>query len=173
MGVSLLPVGASADPALPSTEDPRYSLQGDDAATLGTELLANIPRPAVLSGNINSDMAFTGDYVVQGNYNGFSFVDVSDPANPTIRTSVFCPGGQGDVNVYGDLLFTSVESTGGRVDCGAQGAGSGAIANPDRARGVRIWDISDLDNPVQVAVIQLCRGSHTNRLVEDPNDPED
>ena len=33
-----------------------------------------------------------------------------------------CPGGQGDVSVYGDLLFMSVEETRGRIDCGGQGA---------------------------------------------------
>jgi hypothetical protein len=174
MGVTLMPAGATADPNLPSTDDPRYTLQGDDSASLGIDLLANIPREAPLntSALINSDMAFTRDHVIQGNYGGFNIVDVSDPANPVVRTTVICPGGQGDVNVYGNLMFTSVESTAGRIDCGSQGAGSSQVANPDRMRGIRIWDISNLDEPKQIAVIQTCRGSHTNRLVEDPNDPD-
>ncbi|KAB7743821.1 hypothetical protein GA707_10010 [Nostocoides sp. F2B08] len=174
LGMTVLPAGATADPNLPSTDDPRYSLEGDDSASLGADLLANLPNTAPLDTDtyINSDMAFTGDHVIQGSYGGFNVIDVSDPANPFVRTSVLCPGSQGDVNVYGDLMFTSVQAATARVDCGTEGAGPSSVPNPERARGVRIWDISDLDNPVQLAVIQTCRGSHTNRLVEDPNDPD-
>ena len=35
----------------------------------------------------------------------------------------------------------------------------------DRFRGVRIFDISDIKNPKQVAAVQTCRGSHTHTLV--------
>ena len=42
---------------------------------------------------------------------------------------------------------------------------------PERFRGIRIFDISDLANPRQVAAVQSCRGSHTHTLVEDPTDP--
>ena len=35
---------------------------------------------------------------------------------------------------------------------------------------MRIFDISDIKNPKQVAAVQSCRGSHTHTLVEDPND---
>jgi len=73
------------------------------------------------------------------------------------------------VSVYGDLLFMSVEETRGRIDCGTQGA-SGAV-NLERFRGVRIFDISDLSNPVQLPGVQTCRGSHTHTLVTDPADP--
>jgi hypothetical protein len=82
---------------------------------------------------------------------------------------VVCPGGQGDVSVYGDLVFFSAQETRGRLDCGPQGA-PGEV-NHERFRGVRIFDISDLDAPRQVAAVQTCRGSHTHTLVEDPNDP--
>ena len=81
-----------------------------------------------------------------------------------------CPGGQGDVSVFGDLLFMSVEETRGRIDCGTQGAPGGV--NPERFRGVRIFDISDLDNPVQLPGVQTCRGSHTHTIVTDPDDPD-
>ena len=40
----------------------------------------------------------------------------------------------------------------------------------ERFRGVRIFDISDLRKPRQVAAVQTCRGSHTHTLVPDPND---
>ena len=35
---------------------------------------------------------------------------------------------------------------------------------------MRIFDITDLNKPKQVAAIQTCRGSHTHTLVPDPND---
>jgi hypothetical protein len=46
------------------------------------------------------------------------------------------------------------------------------VAQKDRFRGVRIFDISDIKNPKQVAAVQTCRGSHTHTLVVDPNDKE-
>ena len=71
--------------------------------------------------------------------------------------------------MYGNLLFYSVEETSGRIDCGSQGIADTVSA--DRFRGVRIFDISDLDHPKQVAAVQTCRGSHTHTLVTDPKDP--
>ncbi|WP_141820470.1 LVIVD repeat-containing protein [Ornithinimicrobium humiphilum] len=161
---------ATAQDDYPSTTDPRASLQPGESVSSGMNLVAHFPKSQQAfpgSGSYNSDMAFTGNHAIQGNYDGFTVYDISDPKNPTIEVSVFCPGSQNDVNVYGNLMFTSVEATGGRVDCVAGGANA-----QNRARGVRIWDISDISNPQQVAVIQTCRGSHTNRLVEDPNDPD-
>jgi hypothetical protein len=163
-------------------DDPRIGLGAGwtdaEEAAWNLELVANVPRPdgfydpdAIGNLNLaNSDLAFRGDLVFVGNFSGFNIYDVSDPSNPTLRTSVLCPGGQGDVSVYGDLLFMSVEQTRGRIDCGTQGA-PGEV-NPDRFRGVRIFDISNLDNPVQVAAVQTCRGSHTHTILEDRSDPD-
>src|SRR5256886_8269621 len=96
---------------------------------------------------------------------------------------MICPGGQGDVSVYKNLMFMSVEMANGRIDCGSQGfppnpppaAGQQnqnqlPAAQKDRFRGVRIFDISDIKAPKQVAAVQTCRGSHTHTLVVDPND---
>ena len=79
-----------------------------------------------------------------------------------------CPGGQGDVSVLGNLLFMSVEQTRGRLDCGFQGVPEPVSA--ERFRGIRIFDISDVRMPRQVAAVQTCRGSHTHTLVTDPDD---
>src|SRR5205814_1147866 len=95
--------------------------------------------------------------------------DISNPTSPKIRTAFVCPGGQGDPSVYRNLLFISVETPDGRVDCGTQGVPDTVSA--ERFRGVRIFDISDLDHPKQVAAVQSCRGSHTHTLVTDPKDP--
>src|SRR5687768_14516772 len=59
-----------------------------------------------------------GNTLFLGNFNGFQIVDVSNKAAPKVRTAVVCPGGQGDMSVYGNLLFMSVEMPNGRTDCG-------------------------------------------------------
>lgn len=173
LGASLMTATAASaedDPRIGL--DPGYFDAGVAASNL--ELLKNTPRVAPFDaapgnfGFVNSDLAFSGDHAIVGNFNGFQVYDVSDPAAPELQSSFVCPGGQGDVSVYGDLLFMSVEETRGRIDCGTQGA-SGAV-NPDRFRGVRIFDISDIDNPVQLPGVQTCRGSHTHTVVTDPDD---
>ena len=116
----------------------------------------------------NSDLAFKGDHMFMGNFHGFNTYDVEDTKKPRLISSVVCPGGQGDVSVYGNLLFMSVEQTRGRIDCGVQGVQDPVSA--ERFRGVRIFDISDVRKPKQVAVVQTCRGSHTHTLVTNPND---
>ena len=137
----------------------------------------------------NSDLAFQGNHLFQGNFYGVSIYDISNPAKTKLLTTLVCPGGQGDVSVYKNLLFMSVEMPNGRIDCGTQGfppapAPTAAEeeqmkkekkrpvppAQKDRFRGVRIFDISDIKNPKQVAAVQTCRGSHTHTLVVDPND---
>ena len=95
--------------------------------------------------------------------------DMSNPEKLTLRASYVCPGSQSDVSVYGHLLFVSAEATNGRIDCGIQGVPDTVSA--ERARGIRIYDISDVDHPKSIAVVQTCRGSHTNTSVTDPNDP--
>ncbi|MDF2573940.1 MAG: hypothetical protein K0S05_852 [Agromyces sp.] len=177
LGTSLMAgTAASAE----EDEDPRVGLAPGylDAgmATSNIELLSSTPRVAPFDANpgnfgyVNSDLAFSGDHAIVGNFNGFQVYDVSDAAAPTLRSSFVCPGGQGDVSVYGDLLFMSVEEGRGRIDCGSQGV-VGTVS-PERFRGVRIFDISDIDNPVQLPGVQTCRGSHTHTLVTDPDDPE-
>ncbi len=190
-----------------------------------------IPKPVLLMiaqlAFANSDLAFEGNHLFQGNFYGVSIFDIANPAKATLLTSLVCPGGQGDVSVYKNLLFMSVEMPNGRLDCGVEGfppepppaeedknkvadkdkdkdqdkdkAEDKDKAAPDadkdkggdkekekdkprkrrlpapqkdRFRGVRIFDISDIKNPRQVAAVQTCRGSHTHTLVTDPNDKE-
>jgi len=120
-------------------------------------------------GYTNSDLAFSGNHVFVGNYHGFNTYDVERPNRPKLLASIVCPGGQGDVSVHGNLLFMSVEQTRGRLDCGTQGVLT--PVSSERFRGIRIFDISDINKPKQLAAIQTCRGSHTHTLVSDPKDP--
>ena len=164
-------------------DDPRVQKM---LAGFGIADTSKIPKSVqldiALGAFTNSDLAFQGNHVFDGNYYGINIYDIADPSGARLVTSIICPGGQGDPSVYKNLLFMSVESPNGRVDCGTQGFGpnpprpAGATgpnlpaANKDRFRGVRIFDISDIRNPKQVAAVQTCRGSHTHTLVIDPND---
>ena len=157
---------------------------------LNSPNLARIPTPMRLViaqlAFANSDLAFQGNHLFQGNFYGVNIFDIANPAKATLVTSLVCPGGQGDVSVYKHLLFMSVEQPNGRLDCSTQGfppdpAPAGEqkpkkrpvpSAQKDRFRGVRIFDISDIKNPKQVAAVQTCRGSHTHTLVVDPNDKD-
>jgi len=160
------PAGRAAPPETPSA--------GDGGADGGRGARSNAPPPfdPVASNRLgftNSDLAFSGNHVVVGNYHGFNTYDVERPNRPKLVASVVCPGGQGDVSVHGHLLFMSVEQTRGRLDCGTGGVPTPVSA--ERFRGIRIFDISDVNKPKQIAAIQTCRGSHTHTLVTDPNDP--
>jgi hypothetical protein len=173
----LAPTGPD-DPAVKKTLD-----------MMGVSNTAKMPKPLQLViaqlAFANSDFAFQGTHLFQGNFYGVSFYDIADPAKTKLITTLVCPGGQGDVSVYGNLLFMSVEMPNGRLDCGVQGFPPlpppepghekdhrMPAPSPDRFRGVRIFDISDIANPKQVAAVQTCRGSHTHTLVVDPNDKD-
>ena len=174
----------AADPDDPKVQKTIGQLGiGNIAAKIPKEMHLAIAQLAFA----NSDLAFQGNHLFQGNFYGLNIYDISNPANTKLLTSLVCPGGQGDVSVYKNLLFMSVEMPNGRLDCGTQGfppeppspAGEEKekkrripAAQKDRFRGVRIFDISDITNPKQVAAVQTCRGSHTHTLVLDPQDKD-
>ena len=179
--MALMAVGGAQAPASSGAQaDPRVGLKGGltDAAVAakGLELIANLPKPEGFvdpSGQhnlnfANSDIAFQGNHVYLGNFSGFNIYDVENTRKPRVVTSTVCPGGQGDVSIYGNLLFMSVEQTRGRIDCGLNGVDD--PVSKERFRGVRIFDIKDINKPRQVAAVQTCRGSHTHTLVPDPKD---
>jgi hypothetical protein len=116
----------------------------------------------------NSDLGFSGTRLFAGNFSGVNIYDIKDPKRPSLITSLLCPGGQGDVSIHGNLLFMSVEQSRGRLDCGTTGVSQ--AVSPERFRGVRIFDISDISKPRQLAAVQTCRGSHTHTLLVDPKD---
>ena len=125
------------------------------------------PRPALLSFS-NTDLLFSDDYLIAGNYHGFNTYDISNPDSPEHIASVVCPGGQGDVSLVGDLMIMSVQEVRGRLDCGLEGVPE-SVSN-DRVRGIRIFDVSDFRNPTQVAAVQTCRGSHTHTVAQEADE---
>ena len=138
---------------------------GESQEERSIESLASSQRYPMLSFS-NTDMAFTKDMLVAGSYHGFNIYRLEEDGFPNLMTSVVCPGGQGDVSVVGDLLIMSVQDTRGRLDCGLQGVDP--EPNEERFRGIRLFDISNPEMPIQVGAVQTCRGSHTHSVVEGP-----
>ena len=177
-GMATAPVSPAAAPTglqvNPPTPDPRVGLAPGmfDAgeAIWNLNLVSTTPPPDPFVGESNSDLAFSGPYAIQGNYDGIQIWDISDPANPVSVVTYVCPASQSDVSVYEHLLFVSGEGFGGRLDCGEQGVEE-AVSH-DRLRGIRIFDISDITAPEYVANVQTCRGSHTHTVLEHPGDDE-
>jgi hypothetical protein len=152
--------------------DPRIGLSPGfwtaGQAAWNMQLISTTPPGPKVLGATHSDLAFSGKYVIQGNYDGFEIYDVSNPAKPVLAQSYLCPASQNDVSVYKNLVFMSSESNNSRSDCGF-----GGVPEPistDRVRGIRIFDISDVAHPRLVTSVQTCRGSHTHTLVTQPGD---
>jgi len=161
-------------PAAAPSPDPRVGLGAGlldaEQALWNMRLVSATPPAPEFVGSTNSDLAFTGPYAIQGNYNGFMVWDISNPSAPTLVKGYVCPASQSDVSVYENLLFVSGEGLGGRLDCGTQGVQQAVSA--DRLRGIRIFDISDIRNPQYIGNVQTCRGSHTHTVLKDPDDDE-
>lgn len=187
MGLKHLQLLKKPGPFQLGSADPDNSKVQKTLGMLGVAGVSKMPKPMQLViaqlAFANSDLAFQGNHLFQGNFYGVNIYDISNPARARLLTSMICPGGQGDVSVYRNLMFMSVEMPNGRLDCGTQGfppqppPPAGEEEKPtvpapqkDRFRGVRIFDISDVRTPRQVAAVQTCRGSHTHTLVVDPKD---
>ena len=169
------PMGAAVSSSVSApSPDPRVGLKAGlyDAGTAAWNLrLVSTTKPeGKFEGSTNSDLAFLGNYVIQGNYNGYQIWDISNPSHPTLKVGNYCPASQSDVSVYRNLLFVSAEGQSGRIDCGGEGVKD--TVSTQRIRGIRIFDISDLAHPRNITNIQTCRGSHTHSLLVDPKDPE-
>lgn len=160
--------------AEPPSPDPRVGLEAGlfdaEEAIWNLTMVSQTTPPEDFVGVTNSDLAFKDNYAIQGNYNGFMVWDISNPAAPELVVDFLCPASQSDVSVHGDLLFVSGEGLGGRLDCGTEGVEE--QVSDERLRGIRIFDISDIQNPEYVSNVQTCRGSHTHSVLDDPKDEE-
>jgi len=157
----------------PTGTDPRDALASGrldgGIATKGMSLVSFSTKPAQFDTTrgltfVNSDLAFGGNHVYQGNFAGFTIWDVSDAAKPKVVSVVECITSQGDPSIYGTLLFISAEGNGNRNDCG-----KGGVQKPeDHMAGVRIFDVADPAHPRLVMNVQTCKGSHTHTIVPHP-----
>ena len=168
-----VPMGSTMSTMAPSP-DPRIGLHAGlynaGEAAWNLRLLSTTPPQDKFVGSTNSDLAFLGQYVIQGNYNGYQIWDITDPRHPTLKVGNYCPASQSDVSVYKNLLFVSAEGQSGRIDCGGEGVKD--TVSTARIRGIRIFDISDIGHPRNITNVQTCRGSHTHTVLVDPKDPE-
>jgi hypothetical protein len=152
--------------------DPRVGLKPGrwDAAQAAwnMRMLSTTPPTGRVLGATHSDLAFSGNLAIMGNYNGFEIFDISNPSKPVLMQTYLCPASQNDVSVYRNLLFMSSEATNSRTDCGFEG-----VPEPIsklRVRGIRVFDISDMKHPKLVTTVQTCRGSHTHTIVPKQGD---
>ena len=134
---------------------------GPDTHSQNMKLLANVARSANAT---QSDLAFAGHYAFAGNYLGFRVIDISDPEAPAVVTDFRCNGPQGDVSVYGNLLFQSVDSPQTNPGCHSTNT---TASTPGAWEGIRIFDISNPAAPVHVNSVATDCGSHTHTLVPD------
>ena len=154
---------AVAGAQMANSSDPRVGLAGGHWVEAGSaisnlDMVAHVDRPTGFSNPtnlgdwdvINSDLAFSGNYIFQGNFHGIQIWDVSDISHPALKTTLVCPGGQGDPSVYGNLMFVSVEATNGRVDCGTQGVTADS-ASPERMRAASVSSTSPGHHAPQAA----------------------
>jgi hypothetical protein len=168
------PVPAESRSTTPPSPDPRVGLKAGDTnageAIWNLKKVSSTPPSKEFVDGINSDLAFTGQYAIQGSFNGYQVWDIANPGKPKLETAYVCPGSQSDVSVYQKLLFVSGENLAARLDCGKQGIED--TVSSERLRGLRIFDISDIAHPKNVGNVQTCRGSHTHTLLVDPKDRE-
>jgi len=174
-----LPYGAAAGPPDDTPDRPH----SQNMHLIGSSLRAGAVTgpPPVGPGTVpwdtrNTDIAFWGETAIQGRYDGFRVIDVSAPGNPRELAYVECVSPQGDVGVYGNLVFRSVDSpqiTNGCTDVSQNGNPTGADCAPAPSpctgfEGIQIFDMSDLSNIQLVTSVALDCGSHTHTVVPDP-----
>ena len=131
-----------------------------------------------------------------GNYNGFRLFDIKDPDNPVLVSDFQCRGPQNDVSFYQAqdrlLLIMSVDRPQTTAACATSKdtpVSTGVPACeptqefptpecPSAVRtlaqpgfeGLRIFDVTRPEAPVQIASVPTACGSHTHTTIDDQND---
>jgi hypothetical protein len=177
--VRLLVLGALVALVVPSVAQAGHTT---DPRTKNMIPRGHIIEPAVLGGfgganpDINTDIAFWGDLAIQGNWDGFSIRDISDPDDPTTVSRAFCDGNQGDIVVYEDIVVRAWNTPAGTAGPFGAGLTCGGQPVPAGFEGMHVFDISDLEDPELVADVELSAragadafgcGSHTITAVPD------
>ncbi|WP_062436769.1 LVIVD repeat-containing protein [Herbidospora daliensis] len=126
--------------------------------------VANIPKPGPFAAPMApmTDLVFTGDHAIAGNFEGFVVYDIRTPTAPKLVSQVLCPGAQNDLSVHGDLLFLSTDDPRSDDTCKSTPA---SPTDPEAWEGIKIFDIKDKSNPRYVGAVRTPCGSHTNTLV--------
>ncbi len=115
--------------------------------------------------NVSTDLAFWGDRAYMGTYNGFYILKIRRGRAKEISFTE-CQGNQGDITVWGDLLFRATNNPNepSRSDyprmCDGEPVSEGF-------EGIHIFDISDEDDPKLIKEVATTCGSHTQIVVPD------
>lgn len=151
--------------AAPSTVDIGAALTVDEiASSPNIHQVANIPKqePFTTAESFGTDIAFQGNFAYDGNYDGFVIYDIGNPRHPSVVSQVMCPGSQNDVSIWGDLLFLSTDSSRSDDSCHS-------VSQPASIKssweGIKIFDVSDKQNPRYIKSVETECGSHTHTLV--------
>lgn len=165
----LLAVAVLLSASLPATaiahdDHPGRYTPSPESSSRNMKLLSTIDKTNVSETYRNSDLAFWGQTVYAGNYDGFRVLDVSDPETPQLLADVDCPGAQHDVSVWQHLVFLSVDAPRTGPGCDSTAITSGAPG----WEGIRIFDVMDPRAPVMVGSVATDCGSHTHTLLPDP-----
>jgi hypothetical protein len=146
LGILAFPLAAAADHATrPHTQNMHALGHSPD---FGSFLLPDGQRDA------NSDLAFQGDLVFNGDYDGFRIIK-SSAGNPKEISRTRCNGDQGDIVVWEDILVRSWNTK------REEPRNCDGDTVPAGFEGVHIFDISDVEDPVLVGELSLPCGSHT------------
>jgi hypothetical protein len=150
-------------------DDADATLRSGEVAADGLQLIANLPKsgPFDATSAYNSDIAFSGTYAIQGNYQGIQVTDISDPGDPQVVSQVDCPGSQNDVSVHGDLIITSTDSPRTNDTCDNDPQPPARRHEPSTWEGIRVFDWSDPTDPQLLTSVRTFCGSHTHTIVPD------
>ena len=166
----LLPLGLLVLALFPGTAAAVHNM--DQHSLNMTKFFERPYGPPLIAGQstTNSDIAFWGDRAFVGNYSGIRVFDISNPAAPVMLSDFKCFGPQNDAVVWGNLLFTAIDSTQGvgpqgqaPDTCGSVGVAS-ATTRPAGWEGVRIFDVSNPAAIRQVGSVYTDCGAHTLTL---------
>jgi hypothetical protein len=155
---------------------PAYAGHGEADAEppLNATHLSNVAQ----TGPTNSDLAFWGDHLYAGNYDGFKILDITDRAQPQTLVEYPCVSIQNDVGVWDTgpnhgskrLLFTSVDASEPTDDCvDADGVRDPvsplAPSGEESFEGLRIFDVTNPASPIYLKAVFTDCGSHTHSVV--------
>ena len=118
-----------------------------------------------------TDLAFQGNLLIAGAYEGLGLFRIGDDGNPVRQISFYdCPGSQGDVTVLGRYVFVSVDTRSSNTAQSARCNNTATTDSPSSVgkEGLRIVDIADRRHPRQVGFVETECGSHTQTLIPGP-----
>ena len=160
-----LPAGAHPEPEDGDTHSAAHTSPGGNSTNMHRK--AFVPKS---SAQFQSDLAFQGNLLFAGNYNGFRIIDIKSPSNPSVIADVWCPGEQGDISVWGDLVVVSVDQVLTGPSCGALPATT--TTADGNWEGLRFFSVEDVlatptgpdgfKRPQPLATVYLDCGSHTH-----------